>query len=381
VTSAQARADITATARSMGGLAGNQGGVFVAVVSSDDLQAVRAEFKKVIDREARDAVVGLAGPATGLHAVAELFADARRCTALLQALGRHGELATPADLSFYRFLFAEASNENLATFVEKTIGVLMAYDNEHTADLVRTLAAFLDCGRHHAETSRSLNIHHNTLHQRLRRIDEVIGAELVAILDVVEWAPMGSSELARHLGLSVPTTHRLAAAMVTHGLLRRGSDGRLRPGQRFESSSLVAAAGPVLEDLRRETGETAQLWVRRADQRLCLVSAESESELRAFVPVGSFLPLSARASAARVLVAGDDPLDPAHPGRRWFESVSQRTRGLGSVSAPVRLSGEVAAAVCVSAPLSRLQPAGPGAQFGDLVVAAAERIEELLRTR
>ena len=203
---------------------------------------------------------------------------------------------------------------------------------------------------------------------------------VVAILDAVQRTPMGSSELARHLGLSVPTTHRLAAAMVTHGLLRRGPDGRLRPGQRFESSSLVQAAGPVLEDLRRETGETAQLWVRRADQRLCLVSVESDAELRASVPVGTLLPLSDQGSAARVLVAGDDPLDPAHPRRQWFESVSQRTPGLGSVSAPVRLSGEVAGAVCLSAPLSRLQPTGPGAQFGDLVVTAAGRIEELLRT-
>jgi hypothetical protein len=77
----------------------------------------------------------------------------------------------------------------------------------------------------------------------------------------------GSRELARHLGLSVPTTHRLAAAMVTHDLLRRGPDSRLHPGQRFASSSLAAAAAPALEDLRRDSGETAQLWVRRANAR------------------------------------------------------------------------------------------------------------------
>jgi hypothetical protein len=31
---------------------------------------------------------------------------------------------------------------------------------------------------------------------------------VVAILDAVQWAPMGPSELARHLELSVPTTPR-----------------------------------------------------------------------------------------------------------------------------------------------------------------------------
>jgi hypothetical protein len=53
-------------------------------------------------------ILGLAGPANGLQALPEPFADAHRCAALLQALGRHGELATPTDLSFYRFLFAGA---------------------------------------------------------------------------------------------------------------------------------------------------------------------------------------------------------------------------------------------------------------------------------
>ncbi|QGK72230.1 helix-turn-helix domain-containing protein [Allosaccharopolyspora coralli] len=79
---------------------------------------------------------------------------------------------------------------------------------------------------------------------------------------------MGGSELARHLGLAVPTTHRLVAAMVEHGLLRRDSHGH-HPGWRFTSSTLVTVAYPVVEALRRETGESAQVWVRRGEQRLC----------------------------------------------------------------------------------------------------------------
>ena len=46
-----------------------------------------------------ESILGLAGPANGLQALPEPFADAQRCGALLQALGRHGELATPTDLS------------------------------------------------------------------------------------------------------------------------------------------------------------------------------------------------------------------------------------------------------------------------------------------
>ncbi|GAB2737509.1 IclR family transcriptional regulator [Salinifilum aidingensis] len=195
----------------------------------------------------------------------------------------------------------------------------------------------------------------------------------VAILDAVERTPMGASELARHLGLSVPTTHRLVAAMVTHGLLRRDGSGRHHTGWRFVSSALAAAAGPVMEDLREETGESAQVWVQRGEQRLCLVSVESDAELRASLPVGSMLALSAGGSAARALTESA----PEEP--QWFESVSQRTPGLCSVSAPVRLHGDVVAAVGVSAPVSRVQAEGPGAQFGGAVLAAVDRLEAVLQ--
>jgi DNA-binding IclR family transcriptional regulator len=200
---------------------------------------------------------------------------------------------------------------------------------------------------------------------------------VVAILDAVERRPMGSSELARHLGLSVPTAHRLAAGMVAHGLLRRDAEGRHHLGQRFASSRLADIAVPVLEWLLRETGESAQLWVRRGDQRLCLVSVESDAELRATLPAGAVLPLSDGGSAAIVLAA-DGPPEPERP---WYESVSQRTPGLGSVSAPVRAHGEIVAAVCVAAPLARVESGSPGAAFGELVLQAAERIEKLIATR
>lgn len=52
----------------------------------------------------------------------------------------------------------------------------------------------------------------------------------VAIPDVVERAPAGASELARENGLLVSTAHRLANALVVHGLLRRDPDGRFRLG-------------------------------------------------------------------------------------------------------------------------------------------------------
>ena len=195
----------------------------------------------------------------------------------------------------------------------------------------------------------------------------------VALLDAVERQPKTVSELSRELAMTLTTCHRLTTALSTHRLLRRDTEGRFHLGHRFATSSLVEVGTPVLRRLRDGTRETAQLWVRRGGVRVVVLSVESDMELRAVLPVGSQVPLSAGGSAGAVLSGlGPGPGQTAGPG--WVESVAQRTPGLGSVSSAVRLHGDVIAAVCLVAPLARLGP-GPGAAYGDHVREAAGQIE------
>ncbi|MER6988953.1 helix-turn-helix domain-containing protein [Saccharopolyspora hirsuta] len=196
---------------------------------------------------------------------------------------------------------------------------------------------------------------------------------VMAVLDAVEIRRMTASELARHLGLSVPTAHRLVGSMMAHGLLSRDGDGRLQLGVRFSSPHLEQLCTPVLTDLQRKTGETTQIWVRRGEHRLCLASVDSAAELRASVPVGTLLPLDVGGSAAQVLTD-------AAASRGWVESISHRTPGLCSVSAPIRRSsGETVAAICLSAPVFRVGEEGPGARYGEDVLAAAAQLSDALQ--
>ncbi|WP_460464213.1 IclR family transcriptional regulator [Arthrobacter pigmenti] len=194
----------------------------------------------------------------------------------------------------------------------------------------------------------------------------------MAIINSVEFGSRSATELARELDMTLPTVHRLAAALVEHGLLRRDAEGRYSVGVRFEMSAMVVAARPLLEDLRDRTQETAQLFARRGENRLCLESVDSGHELRATLPKGRQLPFSDGGSAALVLT-GKDVRQQGRIGRGWIETVSQRTAGLGSVSAPVRLGRQVVAAICLVAPLARLETT-PGEQWGDLVVDAANAL-------
>jgi DNA-binding IclR family transcriptional regulator len=199
-----------------------------------------------------------------------------------------------------------------------------------------------------------------------------------SILDAVGRSAVSASELSRQTGLSVSTAHRLALQLADYGFLRRTDTGAFRLGDRFVRSALENAGMPVLRELRDRTGETAQLWVRRGDERVCLLSADSQHELRAILPPGSRLPLP-QGSSGRLLAAEDDALaELAAVG--WVESVGSRTPGLGSISVPVQTDEGMVAAVCLAMPLARVI-ASPGKDHGDKVIEAAQRIAQSLQQR
>jgi DNA-binding IclR family transcriptional regulator len=203
----------------------------------------------------------------------------------------------------------------------------------------------------------------------------------MAVLGALEAGPRTRAGLVDATGLTRATAHRLATALVAHGLARRDDEGRFSLGLRLIGLGHAAAealpgwldARPALERLRGETAESVQLYVRDGDERVCVESLEAPHELRTIVPVGARLPLD-RGSAGHVLRPGARPA--TSPG--WIESVGERQPGVASVSAPVvDPSGRVVAAVSVSGPLDRTTRT-PGRRYGAAVAGAAARISASL---
>lgn len=198
--------------------------------------------------------------------------------------------------------------------------------------------------------------------------------KVLHLLDVIEYSqPVSLQELVDLIHLPRTTAYRLVTALEAHGFTRRDESGRYITGSRFATSGLLQVAPPILTDLTRETGESSQLFVRRGQQRLCLISIESPAELRTIVPVGALLPLD-KGSGGRALLG-----DPETVRSGWVESVAERSAGVASVSAPVFDDSVLIAAVSVSGPIDRLGTS-PGLRFGKAVVAAAREIERVLAT-
>jgi DNA-binding IclR family transcriptional regulator len=218
----------------------------------------------------------------------------------------------------------------------------------------------------------------------------------VLVLDTL--ARNGASSLAdlqRATDLPRPTAYRIAVSLERHGLVARDDDGRFQLGHRLAAWGAVAgrglpdAARPVLARLAAATSESAQIYVREGDQRVCVAVHERPSGLRDTVPLGAVLPID-RGSGGKVLLAWATDVSrfdvaarelAAVRKRGWAESVGEREAGVASVSAPVfDGSGLVVAAVGVSGPIDRLGQ-HPGRRLGPAVIAAAGALSTALGGR
>ena len=203
-------------------------------------------------------------------------------------------------------------------------------------------------------------------------------------------ADLGVSELARRLGLGKSTVHRMLTTLVAEGLIEQNPrTGGYRLGiVMFELGEAVrvhmdlhAAVGPVLGELRAQTGESSQVGVLDGHEVVYVDRLESAHSLRLFTETGRRVPVHCTSSgkvllahlpeARRQVVLRAAPFTALTPHtitdrsqfaaelervlrRGWAEAVNEREIGVASIAAPVRdISGEVIAAISIGVPLAR----------------------------
>ncbi|MGX1472367.1 UNVERIFIED_CONTAM: sugar diacid utilization regulator [Streptomyces canus] len=148
--------------------------------------------------------VGASAPVRDLavrpDAVAAAYEEGRRCLDALRLLGRSGDGAAAEDFGFLGLLLA--GDRDIAGFVDRTIGQVVAYDDRRGTDLLRTLDAYFACGMSPARTKDELHVHVNTVAQRLERVGRLLGEDWQSPARALE------IQLALRLHrLSAPTRH------------------------------------------------------------------------------------------------------------------------------------------------------------------------------
>lgn len=81
-----------------------------------------------------------------------------------------------ADIHIRGLLHLLGADPRLQMFVEQELGPLLMYDSAHGTDLVRTLAAYLNCGRNKSSAAAAVGLSRPALYQRLGRIERILRA-------------------------------------------------------------------------------------------------------------------------------------------------------------------------------------------------------------
>lgn len=247
----------------------------------------------------------------------------------------------------------------------------------------------------------------------------VVGAQAIsrafAVLHLVRdrGSDVGVGQIARDLGLTLSTAHRIVRALVTEGYLAQNETNEryylggsaLLLGQAAYRNFRLDVVRPVLERLAARTGESVNLGVLAGNCAIVVERVESSQPLRFTQPPGTRAPLHASAMGKALLAFNEDlearflssegALEPILPNTRtragqlraeleeirtrgWSTDDEESHLGVRCVGAPVQDSpGASRAAIAVQAPAVRM-PTGRFADIGPDVVQAAKDIAALL---
>jgi PucR C-terminal helix-turn-helix domain/GGDEF-like domain len=133
--------------------------------------------------------IGAGGVAAGMsvgvssrcHSLVDLgrtYRQTRLALDLVERLGHSGRVVDCDHLGAYRLLLQLGEVDELRSFATEVLGPLIAHDQNHKAELLRTLAAFLDHHGRALPAARALYVHVNTVSYRLRRIETLSGLDL-----------------------------------------------------------------------------------------------------------------------------------------------------------------------------------------------------------
>jgi GAF domain-containing protein len=144
--------------------------------NDDAIRALLATLDSIAGQN--DLAIGVSdarrGGASALQSLAEASEAQRLAQALLDAPGT----LLYRDAGAYRYLTHLVADGGPRDHLREAVDTLVEYDRRRRAQLLSTLERYLAYGNAYAPTARSLNVHVNTLRQRLERIQELTGLSL-----------------------------------------------------------------------------------------------------------------------------------------------------------------------------------------------------------
>jgi sugar diacid utilization regulator len=117
----------------------------------------------------------LSRPIAGPVEIPVLYATLKRALVVLGRIGVKGQIVSQNELALYSALFETHDQSSLANFLDATIGAVISHDRKRGSELAPTLLCYFDSNQNAKLTAQRLDIHVNTVRQRLATIEELLG--------------------------------------------------------------------------------------------------------------------------------------------------------------------------------------------------------------
>ena len=146
------------------------------------------EMRQVIeaDRSRLRVTVGVSATALGVVALPGALHEARSARRLA-SLADPIAVVTSDEVASHELLLASVPGSVLRSFRERLLGPLVAYDEQHRAELLPTLREFLACSGSWNACAARMYVHVNTVRYRIGRIEELTGRDLSGLGDRVDF--------------------------------------------------------------------------------------------------------------------------------------------------------------------------------------------------
>ena len=109
-------------------------------------------------------------PVSDVQSAADEYRKLRRALSLLRSLGQNARIVSEKTLSLYGLLFDGQGEDAALAFITHTIGPLLEHDRRRKSQLAATLYTYFETGRSLQKAADALDIHVNTMRQRLDSI-------------------------------------------------------------------------------------------------------------------------------------------------------------------------------------------------------------------
>ena len=153
---------------------------FIALVGAHRHVDIAKELRRILQPEFPELRISVivSSVCSVPEGYAELMLKVKKLVPWLTMLNFHGSIVDMDRIDPFLLLFDPSNIDVLQRFCKQILDPIYRYDQQHSANLLLTLKAFLDNESELRPTAANLHIHYNSLRYRLERIQNVFSIDL-----------------------------------------------------------------------------------------------------------------------------------------------------------------------------------------------------------